>query len=301
MLLFTEDEYAARAAILRALEAGRLTEERIDASVARILEAKEWAGLDRKRAVELEEVRRHVATQPHEAFSETVARSSLTLLRNENDVLPLDGNNRRILSVTLSDGSSLSTGQTFTDHLRRQAGRLTTRLLDRRSHDVDYQQVLREAARYDVILVPTHVRVRSWSGQITLSSEHRRFSESAYRQGEAGGGALVRQPVPRGGPGPAAGRLHRRLRRDRRFARGRCRSALWPEPVRGHAARLHSGPLRLRRRPPPPADVRAHGISRRGGDAQPQPSSPSTRSCAPPSRTALFPVPPSPSGGATSS
>ena len=186
MLLFSNDEYAARAAILRALQAGRLVEERIDASVRRVLQAKAWAGLDRKRQVELEDVRRHVSTPLHEAFAETAARASLTLLRNENDLLPLLEGDQRILSVTLSDGESPSTGDTFNGHLRRVAppsSRITTRLLDRRSHDTDYQQVLREATRYDVVLVPTYVRVRSWSGRIRLSAEHQRFLNGLVAQG----------------------------------------------------------------------------------------------------------------------
>lgn len=186
MLLFSEDEYAARAAILRALEGGRLSEAQINASVMRVLRAKAWAGLDRKRAVELVEARRRVSTQLHEAFGETVARASLTLLRNEGDLLPLPGTDRRILSVTLSDGESPSTGRTFSEHLGRHVppGRLTTRLLDRRSDEADYRQVLREAARYDVVLVPTYVRVRSWSGRIRLSSEHRRFLNQLIAQGK---------------------------------------------------------------------------------------------------------------------
>ena len=187
MLLFSNDEYAARAAILRALRDGRLDESRIDASVRRVLQAKAWAGLDQKRQVELVDVRRRVSSPLHAAFGETVARASLTLLRNENDLLPLlGGEGRRILSVALSDGESPSTGDTFHDHLRRAAptsNRITTRLLDRRSHATDYARVLREAARYDVVLVPTYVRVRSWSGRIRLSAEHQRFLDGLVAEG----------------------------------------------------------------------------------------------------------------------
>lgn len=176
MLLLSEDPYAAREAIMSAVQDGRITEERIDESVMRILRAKAWAGLDREPLVDLMELRSTVAAEGHLAVSHSIARQSLTLLRNENELLPLSEDSN-ILVVTMSDGSDPSVGRYFTSQIRRNAprARITTRLLDDRSHPDEYEQVLREASDYDVVLVPAFVYVRSWTGRINLSEQNLEF------------------------------------------------------------------------------------------------------------------------------
>ncbi len=186
MLLLSDDEYAARQAVLRAVETGRLSEARIDGSVRRVLRAKEWLGLSKNRLVDLGAARRHVATQPHQALSETIARRSLTLLGNDGGLLPLLGPPRRLLAVTLSDGDDPATGRLFTRELARRAdaATLATRLLDRRSEPDDYRRVLDEAAAYDVILVPAYLYVRSGSGQIGLPEAQRAFLDDLIATGK---------------------------------------------------------------------------------------------------------------------
>lgn len=185
MLLLTEDEYAARKAILDAVERGRLTEARIDASVMRILRAKEWVGLPDNRLVDLNEARRQVATRQHQALSETIARRSLTLLGNENDLIPLLGPTPRTLSITLSDSQDPAAGRYFAGQLgpRMDHGTLDTRLLDRRSEQDDYDAALTAAADYDLILVPTFLYVRDGSGEIGLPDKYRDFLDGLIATG----------------------------------------------------------------------------------------------------------------------
>jgi beta-glucosidase-like glycosyl hydrolase/CubicO group peptidase (beta-lactamase class C family) len=176
VLLLSTDPYAARKAILKAIESGRLTEERIDESVMRILRAKEWAGLHEDRLADLDQARKQVATRPHQALSRTIARRGLTLLRNERDLLPLTaGRSRSVMSVVLNDGDWAEAGQSFQRALARQARNLTTHLLDARSDSSDYQAVLDEAAGQDLVVVPAYLPVRTWSGSISLSEEHETF------------------------------------------------------------------------------------------------------------------------------
>jgi beta-N-acetylhexosaminidase len=177
MLLMSTDEYAARAAIMEAIAAGEITVAQIDASVTRILRAKEWAGLNRERTVSLSATREAVATRSNQAISEAIARESLTLLRNRNDLLPLPTTGNRILSVALSDAESTTAGRYFASELREHVpgDQLTTRVLDRRSNAQDYDAALSLAARHDIILVPTYLYVRSWSGRIDLPDEHKAF------------------------------------------------------------------------------------------------------------------------------
>ncbi len=177
LLLLSEDPYAAREAILRAVEEGRLTERRIDESVSRLLRAKAWLRLDASRTSDLKDVRRIVAADDHVALSRTVARRSLTLLRNEGGAIPLRSG-ARILSVTLSDDDSgASVDSVFVEQLRRRLppGQVASRLLHPGSEPADYEAILSEADTFDVVVVPAYVNVRSWSGRIDLSKEHAAF------------------------------------------------------------------------------------------------------------------------------
>lgn len=185
VLLLSADPYAARAAILGAIESGRLTQARIDASARRVLEAKARVGLHEGRMVDLAEVRGVVATGASLALSESIARESLTLLRNDGDVLPLTGAPKRVLSVALSGESRGTEGDMFHRALR-EAGhfaRLDTRILDDRSKPSDYAEALRDADDYDLVLVPTYLKVRSWSNSIGLSEEHKAFLNDLIARG----------------------------------------------------------------------------------------------------------------------
>lgn len=187
VLLLSTDEYAARAAVLEAIRTGRLTEARIDQSAHKVLRAKEWAGLPTQRFVDLHDIGRNVHTQYHQALTEITARASLTLLRNEGDLLPIL-TPQRAFSVILSDNDNPSTGQAFIRHLRTYGSlqTLQTRLLDRRSDADDYEAVLADAAQStaDVVIVPTYLFVRDHSGRIGLSDEHRVFLDRLIALGK---------------------------------------------------------------------------------------------------------------------
>lgn len=176
MLLMSRDVYAARAAILDAVEDGRLSEEQIDQSVERILRTKEYLGLQDDRLVEIEDVRETVATNEHLAAAEAVARAGVTLLRNENDVLPLREEAGDVLMVVITDENGSVQGRRLEHHIRRylaEGSSLTTRVLDRRSTTADLDAVVTEAFDYDVLLIPALTDVPTRNGHVGLTDEQR--------------------------------------------------------------------------------------------------------------------------------
>lgn len=178
VLLMSEDPYVARQAILQAIDEGRLSEARIDRSVRRVLETKERMRLHESRLVSLEAVRAYVAQRPHTVLEDVVARESLTLLRNEDGLLPLaPPETYNVLLVALSDGESPSVGRTFADYAGDGAAieRLRVRRLNRNADAEDYAAVLEEAEDADVVVVGSFLGVRAWSGRIGLPDEQGAF------------------------------------------------------------------------------------------------------------------------------
>jgi len=175
MLLLSEDPRAAREAVLEAIAAGELSEERIDASVLRILQAKAWAGLHANRYVSGAAdslYADHLHTPEHRALSLGMARESLTLLRNVGKMLPL-ARTARLLCITLSDGADPAAGSRFIADLLRNlpAAEADTLRLNDVSTLEDYEAALETASDYPFVVVSAFLHPRPRPAAVETAQE----------------------------------------------------------------------------------------------------------------------------------
>ena len=170
VLILPDDVYAARAAVLRAIEEGRLTEERINESVLRLLKAKEWLGLKESNTVDPALTRQVVASNYHRMISEAIARESLTLVSNGNNLLPLDPPPGNIFIATFSETDDPESGAYFYRQMREliPGSRVTHQLLDIRSTQNDFSKALTAARTADLVVLPTFLPVRSGTNRLAL-------------------------------------------------------------------------------------------------------------------------------------
>ncbi|MBP6964509.1 MAG: glycoside hydrolase family 3 C-terminal domain-containing protein [Armatimonadetes bacterium] len=84
-----EAQAQIRTALLKAVESGEISEERIEESVARIMAVKSEYGLDQRRTTDISTVRESVGTETNRSLEREIAESSVTVLRNDGAVLPL--------------------------------------------------------------------------------------------------------------------------------------------------------------------------------------------------------------------
>ncbi|SDS19949.1 glycoside hydrolase family 3 protein [Microlunatus soli] len=89
ILLEPADPDAAVAAITDALASGRLTEQRIDASVRRILQLKQRRGLLRPVATSPNRIAAVVGSDDHQREARAITAASITLIRDDGDLIPL--------------------------------------------------------------------------------------------------------------------------------------------------------------------------------------------------------------------
>lgn len=82
--------------IVQLVQEGRLPEERVDLSVRRILKQKFELGLFDNPFVDVEKVKQVMATPESLAFGEMTQRKSMTLLKNEEGLLPLKKDDLKI-------------------------------------------------------------------------------------------------------------------------------------------------------------------------------------------------------------
>ncbi len=170
--------------IVAAVEGGRIPESRIDESVRRILRTKASLGLDTLRSVRVEGLKDVVGVPDHTQLAEQVAERSITVLKNDRNLLPLAGTrSARVMSVTYRRSNDLLAGRTFNAQLRSVYPRLSTFELDRDSSDDRYEDLWRRVSDHALVVVSTYVTAVSYQGSVAVPEE---LSAFIQRLGEAG-------------------------------------------------------------------------------------------------------------------
>ena len=177
------DTDAAIAGVRRAVADGRISEARLEQSVARILEAKRrFPAPD----PDPEAPFRVVDRPEHRALAEEIAARAVTLVREAPGALPLAAT-QRVVHLVVNDVASVAApGRELTRELELRFGRAPqTFVFDPRSRAEDVEQLLEAAAGADAVLVSLFVRVRTGSGKLVLPEPARaaigRLSSSGAR------------------------------------------------------------------------------------------------------------------------
>jgi len=128
LLMPTDADVAVRA-VVAAVQSGRLTRQRIQESVVKILSAKERVGLDRKRLVDLEAIGDVIDSPEADEKAQEVADRAVTLVRNRDRLLPLEAPERACY-VAMSENRYSAEGQMFAQQVRRRVTRASLATLD---------------------------------------------------------------------------------------------------------------------------------------------------------------------------
>jgi beta-N-acetylhexosaminidase len=184
ILLMSPDPARAVRGVMEAVLSGRIPEARIDASVRRILEAKAELGLHEERRVSPEGVHRRIGIPANVAVAQEVANRSLTLLRNERNLLPLAGTpSAKVLSVTYRRANDLLGGRTFDARLRQTYTGLQTATIGADSPREVYQRLTDLAGSSDLVVISLHITAVSYSGTVAAPPELIAFINAVSESG----------------------------------------------------------------------------------------------------------------------
>jgi beta-glucosidase-like glycosyl hydrolase/CubicO group peptidase (beta-lactamase class C family) len=165
LLLVPPDALVTHRAVLLAVRRGELSEERIDRSVRRVLEAKERLSLHRRRTVELTDLPRRLASPVVTARIEEMAGRAVTLVRNERGLLPLRTEAPPSILVLdfLFDSEREVEPDVLLEELRRRAG--SVRRIEVTPSTAPLLEEEIENAEEEVTLVASYARSRSYLGR----------------------------------------------------------------------------------------------------------------------------------------
>ena len=174
---------AAIKGVREAVKTKAIAEERINASVERILRAKAALGLHENRTVDLGAVDRVISSPGCQMVGQEIADRSITLVRNDQKAIPLNLQ-ARILSVTFTDEEDRAITQPFVSELRRRIPTLESVVLDLRSKDDEIKRVLErvDAKNFDTVIFASTVRAKSGKGSVALPPLGLRLAEELIKR-----------------------------------------------------------------------------------------------------------------------
>jgi beta-glucosidase-like glycosyl hydrolase/CubicO group peptidase (beta-lactamase class C family) len=186
VLLMPPDPPAAIETVVAAVQAGRLAEARIEASARRMLELKARAGLPAGRRVDPERVAGVVGSAAHAAFADSVARRSITLVRDVSGRVPLSSADLgRVLSITYTRDGDLAAGLAFDARVGPQVELLDAAHVTASTPAPRYDSLLARADSADVVLLSAYVPPRSAAGDVDLSAALIEFAAHLDERGRA--------------------------------------------------------------------------------------------------------------------
>ena len=176
IMLISPDIYTAINEVVAAVEKGEISEERIDQSYRKIIAWKQQYGLfDDKNHVDIDLLDVRINTNYHKAVADRIARESITVLKNEGNILPIDPTvHRKILLVSIADDDGGGTGSAFARAVRDYHPDVMFSIHDNRSDEDDEARILARAKDAELIIVASYVGL-SFRESVQLSNQQSAF------------------------------------------------------------------------------------------------------------------------------
>jgi len=175
---------AAFEALQAAVKSGRISKERLDESVRRILQAKARLGLNASRLVDLNALNHKFGSVAWENEAQEISDRGVTLLRDAQHRLPLDGTkSSRVLLLAFYADPEPYPGEDIERELRNRFDSVTTLRADTRFVNAGVLK-LPSPDSYDVAIVAFFVRVSDRKGNVDVPAEQGALAEQVYKTGK---------------------------------------------------------------------------------------------------------------------
>jgi beta-N-acetylhexosaminidase len=175
---------AAFEALQAAVKSGRISSERLDASVRRILQAKARLGLEKNRLVDVDAINQKFGSAAWQNDAQDISDRGVTLLRDAPHRLPLDGTKpgRALLLAFYADPEPYP-GEDLERELRSRFDSVTTLRADTRFVSADTLK-LPAPDSYDLAILALFVRVSDRKGNVDVPAEQAALAEQLYKTGK---------------------------------------------------------------------------------------------------------------------
>jgi beta-N-acetylhexosaminidase len=175
---------AAYQALIEAVKSRRISKERLDASVRRLLQAKARLGLDQSRLVDISTLNEKFGRTDWQAEAQEISDRGVTVLRDNQHLLPLDGTKpTRGLLVSLYADPEPYPAADLEPQLRARFDSLVALRADTRFVRASTLQ-LPPPESYDVAILALFVRISDRKGNIDVPAEQLSVIDQIYGTGK---------------------------------------------------------------------------------------------------------------------
>src|SRR5205823_2923176 len=172
---------AAFEALQSAVKSGRISKERLDESVQRILQAKARLGLQQNRLVDVNALNHKFGSAAWQKEAQEISDRGVTLLRDTPHRLPLDGTkpSRALLLAFYADPEAYP-GEDLERELRARFDSVTTLRADTRFVNASILK-LPPPESYDIAILALFVRVSDRKGNVDVPAEQAALAVQIYK------------------------------------------------------------------------------------------------------------------------
>jgi beta-N-acetylhexosaminidase len=167
VLLMPADPDVCIRALIQAVARKRISAQRIDASVTKILAAKQTVGLFRARLVDLDSLSDDLEEQKLGNLAQSVAERAVTLVRDDKHLFPMTPGEGTCL-VIMGERQFSQRGEALLSDLQRHLPTLTTYLVNPNTPDNLLSFIAIEASHCKQIYVAAFVTVAANRGSVAL-------------------------------------------------------------------------------------------------------------------------------------
>jgi beta-N-acetylhexosaminidase len=175
MVLLPPDLPGVIDALVRAVREGAIPESRIDDSARRVLELKARLGLQHNRYVDISQLPQKIASRPHLERAARTFEKSVTLVKNERDLLPLSAEipAEKIAVLSLSsDADDYFAGQTFIREVQKRKPGMSAFYADAFTGQEFIREAKARALDADLVILALFSSLRSGKGSVDLLPKH---------------------------------------------------------------------------------------------------------------------------------
>lgn len=151
ILLFPENVPLAIQKITAAYNENRITNDRLERSVKKILKYKFKSGLNNLKPIDLNNLNKDLITTSKDALQYQLFEHAVTVVKNENNILPIKNLNQKIAYVKLGD----DVNSTFVNALKKY-----TEITEIQSDNIDSLNV--QLKSFNTVIVGFHKSDKAW-------------------------------------------------------------------------------------------------------------------------------------------
>src|SRR6266853_1682078 len=171
---------AAFEALQAAVKSGRISKERLDASVRRILQAKARLGLNANRLVDVNAINKKFGSAAWQKEAQEISDRGVTLLRDTPHRLPLDATKPSLaLLLAFYADPEPYPGEDLERELRSRFDSVATLRADTRFVNASVLR-LPPPESYDIAILALFVRVSDRKGNVDVPAEQAALAEQIY-------------------------------------------------------------------------------------------------------------------------